>query len=95
MDATSRSKSGSTGDDREALDTWLNEGGHLSPSGGAGMKSATAVASHGESLRDMAASFVSDFANGRVGQHHNTYQHRARVLRQLTAERRAPSSGAS
>jgi hypothetical protein len=95
MDATSRSKAGSTRDDREALDNWLNEGGHLSPPAKAGMKAVTAVASHGAALRDMAASFVSDFANGRVGQHHNTYQHRARVLRQLTAEGRAPMSGAS
>lgn len=38
------------------------------------------------SLRDMSASFSRDYVAGRMGVWHNTYQHRARVLRQLTAQ---------
>lgn len=38
------------------------------------------------SLRDMSASFSQDYVAGRMGVRHNTYQHRARVLRQLTAQ---------
>jgi hypothetical protein len=72
-------------DDREALDNWLNEGGHLLPSAAKGSPKVPQE----EALRDMASLFISDFANGRVGQHHNTFQHRARILRQLTAELRA------
>lgn len=35
-------------------------------------------------LADMTAAFSSDFVNGRVGEHHNTSEHRSRVLRQMT-----------
>lgn len=35
-------------------------------------------------LRDMTASLSSDFAGGLVGQHHNTFTHRTRILRQMT-----------
>jgi hypothetical protein len=34
-------------------------------------------------LSAMRAKFLADFAEGRMGQHHNTFQHRSRVLRQL------------
>ncbi len=34
-------------------------------------------------LADMTATFSSDFCHGRIGEHHNTYQHRSRVLRQM------------
>lgn len=34
-------------------------------------------------LADMTADFSSDFANGRVGERHNGYEHRSRVLRQM------------
>lgn len=34
-------------------------------------------------LADMAAAFSSDFVNGRVGELHNTYEHRSRMLRQM------------
>ncbi len=34
-------------------------------------------------LVDMTATFSDDFANGRVGKRHNTYEHRSRVLRQM------------
>lgn len=43
-------------------------------------------------LAAMRAQFLSDFSNGRMGQHHNTFQHRARILRQLdAANRREPA----
>lgn len=38
------------------------------------------------SLRNMSASFSRDYVAGLMGVRHNTYQHRARVLRQLTAQ---------
>lgn len=38
------------------------------------------------SLCDMSVSFSRDYVAGRMGVCHNTYQHRARVLRQLTAQ---------
>ena len=31
----------------------------------------------------MRADFLADFAEGRIGRHHNTFEHRSRVLRQL------------
>jgi len=34
-------------------------------------------------LADMTAVFCSDFANGLMGQRHNTYGHRSRILRQM------------
>jgi hypothetical protein len=37
-------------------------------------------------LRDMAASLSRDYVSGQMGTRHNTYQHRSRVLRQLTAQ---------
>lgn len=37
-------------------------------------------------LRDMSASFSRDYVAGGMGARHNTHQHRARVLRQLTAQ---------
>jgi hypothetical protein len=37
-------------------------------------------------LRDMTLSLSRDFVDGRIGMRHNTFQHRSRVLRQLTAE---------
>ena len=39
-------------------------------------------------LAAMRAQFMIDFTGGRIGQHHNTFQHRERVLRQLTAQAR-------
>jgi hypothetical protein len=35
-------------------------------------------------LRDMKVNFSSDFVEGRMGHQHNTFQHRARIIRQLT-----------
>jgi hypothetical protein len=34
-------------------------------------------------LQDMTAAFSSDFASGLIGQRHNTFSHRTRVLRQM------------
>ena len=34
------------------------------------------------------AAFLADFANGRIGQHHNLYQHRARLVRQSLARQK-------
>lgn len=75
-----------------AEESWENEGGHLP--GFRSVKPSTAVlpllASETESLamqiRTMEATFSRDFANGRVGTRYNTYEHRSRVLRQLTAK---------
>lgn len=42
----------------------------------------------GPAVRDLAAmraQFMADFVGGRIGQYHNTFQHRERVIRQLTA----------
>jgi len=40
-----------------------------------------------DQVRRISGTLSCDFANGRVGQRHNTYEHRARMLRQLTARR--------
>jgi len=40
-----------------------------------------------DQVRRMAGTLSCDFANGQVGPRHNTYEHRARILRQLTARR--------
>jgi hypothetical protein len=42
-----------------------------------------------DQVRRMSGTLSCDFANGRVGQRHNTYDHRARMLRQLIARRDA------
>lgn len=34
-------------------------------------------------LTAMRDRFLNDFADGLVGRHHNSYQHRSRILRQL------------
>ena len=52
----------------------------------AGPASRPAHISPAPDLAAMRAKFVADFAGGRIGTHHNTFQHRARVLRQLTAK---------
>ena len=36
-------------------------------------------------LADMTAALSGDFANGRVGERHNGYEHRSRVLRQMAS----------
>lgn len=77
---------------RVAVENWENEGGHF-PS----LPSLVTVPSNVSSpVRDqtsespelalMRAKFLADFSGGTMGQHHNTYQHRSRVLRRLAAE---------
>ena len=38
-------------------------------------------------VRRMSGTLSCDFANGRVGERHNSFEHRSRLLRQLTARR--------
>ena len=38
-------------------------------------------------VRRMSGKLSCDFANGSVGERHNTFEHRSRLLRQLTARR--------
>ena len=57
--------------------------GQLAPIAATGLDSSEADALEA-ALADMSAAFSSDFVNGRVGERHNTYEHRSRVLRQMT-----------
>lgn len=43
------------------------------------------------SVDRMGRALSADVANGVVGAHHNTYQHRLRVLRQITAKLNSPA----
>jgi len=45
-------------------------------------------------LPAMRARFIADFVGGRVGRQHNTFQHRERVLRQLTRAQALADAGA-
>ena len=38
-------------------------------------------------VRRMSGTLSCDFANGSVGERHNSFEHRSRLLRQLTARR--------
>jgi hypothetical protein len=75
-----------------AEENWENEGGHLPGFSGVncGPTMIPRLAGEAESfamqIRTMEAIFSRDFANGRVGTRYNTYQHRSRVVRQLTAK---------
>lgn len=67
---------------RTVLNDWENEGGHVS-----GRHPAEAVGPpRPPGLAAMRARLNTDFANGLVGQRHNTFQHRSRVLAQLTKQ---------
>lgn len=77
-----------------ALEKWENEGGRVKyavvpeqPSAPPPQprKDADDLA---EQLRLMSDSLAQDYANGSVGQRFNTYAHRSRVIRQMTAELR-------
>jgi len=46
-------------------------------------------------LSAMRATFIADFVGGRIGRQHNTFQHRARVLRQLTHAQALADAGAA
>jgi len=45
------------------------------------------LASLDAQVRRMSGTLSCDFANGRIGERHNTFEHRSRLLRQLTARR--------
>jgi len=83
--------SGAQGDAARSLreDNWENEGGHVAGAR-TGLASSVPSASGIERLevqvRVMEITLASDFANGRVGLHHNTYAHRSRVLHQQEAK---------
>ena len=89
MNAVSQAKVGSASapseakSDENSVDGWFNEGGHFPDVDNA---SAFKQEAFREMVRLMGRKLQADFSNGLVGQHHNTFQHRARVLRQLTAE---------
>lgn len=47
----------------------------------------TDLASLDAQVRRMSGTLSCDFANGNVGERHNTFEHRSRLLRQLTVRR--------
>lgn len=82
---------------RSAVENWENEGGYF-PRFPSLQNSATTVVTDPDPLATeidrLTKTLASDFANGRVGKRYNTYQHRSRVIRQLTACRTAMRLGA-
>ena len=78
---------------RVAVESWENEGGHFPSLPGLATVPSNVSSpvpdqtSESPELALMRAKFVADFTGGTMGQHHNTYQHRSRVLRRLAAER--------
>ena len=75
-----------------AVESWENEGGHfpslpsLSTMPSNVSSPVPDQSSESPELAAMRAKFLADFSGGTMGQHHNTYQHRSRVLRRLAAE---------
>jgi len=47
----------------------------------------TDLAAMDDEVRRMSGTLSCDFTNGRVGERHNTFGHRTRLLRQITARR--------
>ena len=82
-----------------AEESWGNEGGSTPDRDGADRRAATPAPDAGEVERltarigVMAGRLNSDFANGRVGERHNSFAHRSRLLSQLTAVRDAIRDG--
>ncbi|NIJ34064.1 hypothetical protein [Sphingomonas oligoaromativorans] len=78
--------------DQSPEESWENEGGHLPRLDRASGSSGAFTTADGEierlttEVRLMASTLSRDFASGRVGTRYNTYAHRSRVLRQLTAK---------
>lgn len=73
--------------DYRAVENWENEGGHFPGPGrdsGKGVAAVQVPRIGSVRLVAMRTSLMADFANGLVGQHYNTFQHRARILDQLT-----------
>ena len=79
-------------DRSSAEESWENEGGHLPRFASVNRQAATPMPMVGEleglatEVSLMASTLSRDFADGRVGTRYNTYEHRSRVLRQLTAK---------
>lgn len=84
-----------------ALEKWENEGGRVKYAVVPGQPSATPPQPRkdaddlAEQLRLMSATLAQDYANGRVGQRFNTFAHRSRVIRQMTAELRKLEAAAA
>jgi hypothetical protein len=77
---------------RRAEANWENEGGDCSGFNGrsnymaAPSRGTRELESQAERVTAMMAALSSDYANGRVGLRHNTFEHRSRVLRQEHAK---------
>lgn len=75
-----------------AVEKWENEGGRVEHPVALTQRSASPSSSRRDAddmagqLRLMSDTLAQDYANGRVGQRFNTYAHRSRVIRQMTAE---------
>ena len=74
-----------------AEDSWANEGGCFfesasSPSPGPTRSQSMFTEWDGlaKRMHEMAGNLSSDFAHGRIGTRHHIFEHRSRVLRQLT-----------
>ena len=85
-------------EERRALESWSNEGGYCPADPNVrGRPIIFASSAVQKSLKDqverMGSALAADFANGLVGTHYNTFQHRSRVLRQMTATLNAMSDG--
>lgn len=82
-----------------AVATWEDEGGHFPALRSVALNPAVVspldpdALSASEGLLAMQARFVSDFADGLMGRHHNSFQHRSRVLRRLAGAGRLPEPG--
>jgi hypothetical protein len=76
--------------ERRALESWSNEGGHLPAvpeSRDLEHFASSAMRTSLEVQVDcMSRSLSADFANGLMAEHHNTLQHRSSVLRQMTTK---------
>lgn len=81
-----------TAERRSAVEGWENEGGHFpaftpcrNPRPAASEPAATDCDTQRAEIDWLTRKLADDFANGRVGKRYSTYQHRMRVIRQLTA----------
>jgi len=79
-------------DRRSAVESWENEGGHFpafapirNPSASGPQTAVTDSDTQRAEIDWLTRKLADDFANGRVGKRYSTYQHRMRVIRQLTA----------
>lgn len=73
---------------------WENEGGQLSGFSNVSSGQMTSLGLHAPEIESLSAEILlmartlyDDLANGRIGKRYNTFEHRSRVLRQLTSKR--------